>query len=252
MIDRHALQKYLADLLHVADFHDYAPNGLQVQGEREITSIVTGVTACQALIDAAILHQAEAILVHHGYFWKGEDPCLVGMKYERIEKLMKHRINLFAYHLPLDAEPSFGNNAELAKQLNLKVKDRIAVDGNPNMLWLGKLAQPLSAHDFSGIIANQLQRQPQVVSAGDKDIETVAWCTGAAQDFIELAHRYEVDAFISGEISERTFHQAREYGLHYFAVGHHASERGGIKALGEKVARKFDLACEFVDIANPF
>ncbi|MCS6234403.1 Nif3-like dinuclear metal center hexameric protein [Shewanella baltica] len=247
---RTELTQYLADFLHVSAFKDYAPNGLQVEGKDEIRTIVTGVTACQALIDEAIRLNADAILVHHGFFWKNEPEVITGMKQRRIKALLKHDINLFGYHLPLDSHPMLGNNATLGRQLGIVDAEAIE-EVAQGLLWRGKLDLAVSASEFSHTLEDALGRAPLHIGDGDAKIQHLAWCTGGAQDYIDVAASLGVDAFISGEVSERTFHSAVEQGIHYFAAGHHATERFGIQALGRHLAREFDLVHHFVDITNP-
>lgn len=247
----YALEDHLNKLLNVSKFRDYAPNGLQIEGKAEVHTIVTGVTACQALLDAAIELQADAVLVHHGYFWKNESPVLRGMKKQRIATLLRHDISLFGYHLPLDAHPELGNNAQLAKLLNISVEgvlDERELQGVGN---IGSLAASTTLSTFVQQLAQQLGREPLVIAGGDHPIKRIAWCSGGAQNYIHQAHTLGADAYISGEISENTVHFARENGIHYIAAGHHASERYGIKALGEYLANTFALTHHFVDINNP-
>lgn len=251
MIQRQALLQYLDSLLEPEYFKDYAPNGLQVQGKDQIQTLVTGVTATQALIDRAIELEADAIFVHHGYFWRGEDPSIVGMKYNRIRSLLENQINLFAYHLPLDAHPDFGNNAQLAYRLGLIVESGLDLSEKRPVGNVGRLNQAKAPEDFAATIESALGRKPLLVKGGDHQISRVAWCSGGAQGYIEKAVAMGADAYISGEISEQTTHVARECGIHYFAVGHHASERYGAKAVGDQLAAKFQLKHEFVDIDNP-
>lgn len=240
----------LDEYLDAASISDYCPNGLQVQGRPQIRRIVSGVTASQALIDAAIEREADAILVHHGYFWKGENPVLTGMKQRRIKSLLQHDINLIAYHLPLDIHAEVGNNAQLAKRLGLTVTGPLQA-GNPRSVGLiGELAQPLSSAEFAAVIDRALQRAPMVIDAG-KPIRTVGWCTGGAQSYIEHAIAAGVDAFITGEISEHSTHSALENGITYFAAGHHATERYGVQALGEWLATRFGIEHEYVECPNP-
>jgi len=239
------------ELLKPEAFNDYCPNGLQVQGSETINTLIAGVTASQALIDRAIEENADAILVHHGYFWKGEDPCIVGIKHRRIEALLKHNISLIAYHLPLDAHPVMGNNAQLAKLLDLTVTDGLE-PGNPHSVGnIGRLAAPLSAEQFCQHVNAALGREPLFIKGGDQLIETIGWCSGGAQGYIDQAASLGVDAYLSGEISEPTVHSARELGIHYIAAGHHATERYGVQAVGEFVAEKFGLDYQFIDIDNP-
>ncbi|HEC20022.1 MAG TPA: Nif3-like dinuclear metal center hexameric protein [Gammaproteobacteria bacterium] len=248
-MQRDELLKYLAELLDVPAFADYAPNGLQVEGSSDVRHIVTGVTACQALVDAAVERGADTLLVHHGYFWKGEAPCVVGMKQRRLKALLGADINLLAYHLPLDAHPELGNNAQLARLLGLQVEGGFG--GDPAIGQYGRLAPPRDAGAFGAHIARQLGREPLHIAGAAGEIQRVAWCTGAAQSYLEQAAALGVEAFVSGEISEHTVHAARELGLHYFSAGHHATERGGVQALGEHLAAHFGLTVDFVDIPNP-
>lgn len=250
-MDNEALTKYINELLNIDAFNDYAPNGLQVEGKSEVKKIVTGVTACEALIDAAIEQEADALIVHHGYFWKGEDPCVVGIKRNRLKKLLTHNINLFSYHLPLDAHPEFGNNIQLAHLLEFKAFGTLEVLGDASLVWVGELKQPMRAAELSSQIQAKLDRAPLHIEGDADTIQSIAWCTGAAQDFLEAVSRYGVDAYLSGEISERTVHVARESGMHYFAAGHHATEKYGVQALGRHLADTFNLEHTFIDIANP-
>ncbi|WP_019529766.1 Nif3-like dinuclear metal center hexameric protein [Dasania marina] len=237
--------------LEPSQFQDYCPNGLQVQGGSEIKTLITGVTASQALIDAAVKHNADAVLVHHGYFWKGEDACLTGMKYRRIKTLMDNNINLLAYHLPLDAHPVLGNNSQLAQLLGLTVEGGLQPGEARPVGNVGSLNPPMSAADFSQRVKQVLNREPLLIGDDETMIARVAWCTGAAQGYIEQAVAAGADLFLSGEISEPTVHTARELGIHYMAAGHHATERYGVKALGEWLAAEFGLVHHFVDIDNP-
>lgn len=243
-----ALNHYLNTLLQPERFNDYCPNGLQVEGKQEIQKIVTGVTASMALLQAAAEAKADAILVHHGYFWRGDALPITGIKKRRIQFLLQHDINLLAYHLPLDAHTELGNNVMLAKQLGLTVTGRA---GNKDMLLLAELNQPQTLQTLVETIARKLQRTPQVIGDLNKPIKQIALCTGAAQGYIEQAVEAGVDVYISGEISEQTVHVARESGMSYISAGHHATERYGIQALGEHLAQKFDFQHEFIDIDNP-
>lgn len=245
------------ELLHAAEqqmqshrFRDYCPNGLQVEGRKRITRIISGVTACQALLDAAVEARADAILVHHGYFWKGEDPCVTGFRRQRLQTLLAHDINLYAWHLPLDAHLELGNNAKLGELLGLQVTGPMG-RGDDALGLVGELPAPMAAQDFAALLDERLHRTPMHIGQADDMIRSVAWCSGAAQGFIEQAHAQGADAYISGEISEQTVHFARETGMHYFAAGHHATERYGVQALGDWLATKFRLEHSFVDIDNP-
>ena len=246
-MDRVELTRYLEQLLNSKDFNDYCPNGLQVEGNTTVKNIVTGVTACKALLEVAIAKKADTVIVHHGYFWQGEEPCIVNTKYRRLAALIKHDLNLFAYHLPLDTHPVYGNNVQLGKHLDFKVTE-IADSG---LFYMGELKKAQTADELQQYIAARLQRVPQLIEGSNEKIKTIAWCTGSAQDFIEKTVDYNIDAYLSGEISERTFHLAKELKLNYFAAGHHATERYGIQALGQHLATKFNLQVEFVDIDNP-
>ena len=248
MIDRTTLVEYADKLLNVDAFSDYCPNGLQVEGKAQVGMIVSGVTACQALVDEAARLKADLLLVHHGYFWKGEAQPIVGIKQRRIATLLQHDINLLAYHLPLDAHAELGNNARLGALLGITSKGALSPEG---IGQVGVLEEAITAEALAEIIGQRLGRMPQLISGGDHRIVRVAWCTGAAQGYIEQAAALGADAYISGEISEQTFHQARELGIHYFVAGHHATERYGAMALGEHLAQQFSLEHRFVDIDNP-
>lgn len=248
----------LQDLVALADrvlnpsaFKDYCPNGLQVAGASEVRKLVCGVTASQALIDRAVELDADALLVHHGFFWKGEDPCITGMKYRRVKALMDNGISLLAYHLPLDAHPGLGNNARLAQLLDIEVTDGLEA-GNPLSVGnIGRLARPTTAQDFCARVASVLGREPLLVPGGNQPISTIGWCSGGAQGYIELAAQRGVDAYLSGEISEPTVHSARELGLHYIAAGHHATERYGVQALAQHLAETLGIEWQYVDIDSP-
>ena len=250
IISRQELTTYLDTFLNIDAFKDYAPNGLQVEGKSNIRTIVTGVTACQALIDAAIKVNADAILVHHGFFWKNEPEVITGMKYRRIKALMDNDISLFGYHLPLDAHHGVGNNAQLAQKLAI-ISPRVYEEVPQNLLWHGHLEHPLTVEEFNKLLNKVLNRKPLHIGDETKMISTIAWCTGGAQDYIDYAVKMGVDAYISGEVSERTFHTAMEQGIHYFAAGHHATEQFGIQALGEHLAEKYNIKHHFIDIINP-
>lgn len=250
-VSRHDLERYCTEFLNVDDFKDYAPNGLQVEGKKDIKRIVTGVTACNELIEKAISLKADALLVHHGYFWKGESQVITGMKAQRIKNLLTNDINLFGYHLPLDYHKNLGNNVKLAEMLEIDISGEVFTDSQPNLALAGSLKEPQSLEEFSNFVENKLARKPLFIQGSDKPVKQVVWCTGAAQDFIEDAAKTGADTYISGEVSERTTHIARELGIHYFACGHHATERYGIQALGEHLASEFGLEHKFVDVENP-
>lgn len=242
------LVAYCDELLEARRFEDYCPNGLQVEGRGEVRRLVAGVTASQALVDAAAARGADLLLVHHGYFWKGEAAPIIGTKRRRIKALLDADMSLLAYHLPLDAHPVYGNNAQLAQRLSLAVQGRF---GPGDLGMHGCADAAMDADGWRARIAAALGREPLHIAAGDGPIRTLAWCSGAAQGFIEAAAALGVDAYVSGEISEQTVHAARELGIHYFAAGHHATERYGAQALGRHLAERFRLEYEFIDIENP-
>lgn len=250
------LQSAINSLLRVEQFKDYAPNGLQVEGKPSVEKIVSGVTASKALIEAAIDADADAILVHHGYFWRGEEQSIVGIKRKRIELLLNNQISLLAYHLPLDAHAELGNNVQLGKRLGLVQTGEMGRHSNHPIGLIGRLPKPMACAELAVHISDCLGRDPLIIEAtlsegGVSHIETIAWCTGAAQSSIELAVSSGVDAYLTGEVSEPTVHIARESGVHFISAGHHATERYGVQALGELLADKFDLSHQFIDIDNP-
>ncbi len=244
------LENILNQHLDSFKFKDYCPNGLQVEGRAEVKRIVTGVTACQALIDQAITLKADAILVHHGFFWKNEAAVVTGMKRRRLQALLNNDINLYAYHLPLDVHPELGNNAQLAKRLGIQLKRGLEAWDPRSVAMVGRLAEPMSGAAFAERIEQALQRKPLHIS-NQQMIQKVGICTGGGQSYLGLAAEQGLDAFISGEISENTVHTAREMGIDYFAAGHHATERYGVKALGEWLTQEYDLETHFIDIDNP-
>ena len=250
-VTRQQLQIELNKLLEPNRFRDYCPNGLQVEGREEIASIVSGVTASQALIEAALGCGADMLLVHHGYFWKGETQEIIGMKRQRLQRLLTNDVNLFAYHLPLDAHPELGNNAQLGKLLGFRQETTIGRPGETALVAVGTPAEPLSYAAMSELLTQHLGRQPTGFEGRVSAIQRVAWCTGAAQNYFDLAIEAGVDAFITGEVSEQTYHAARESGLHFFAAGHHATERYGVQAVGNYLAEKFGISHQFIDIDNP-
>lgn len=245
---RSDLLSYLDDTLQSARLKDYCPNGLQVEGRETIGRIVCGVSASARLIDEAIARQADAILVHHGYFWRGEDGRITGMRRARLHALLTHDINLFAYHLPLDVHPEWGNNAQLAKRMNWQITGTFADQG---LGCIGTLASPMTADALARQLAQSLGREPLLVGEGTRTVTKVAWCTGGAQGYFEQAIAAGADVYVSGEISEPTVHTAVESGVPFIAAGHHATERYGVAALGAHLAERFGLDCPFVDIDNP-
>ncbi|MDR1311247.1 MAG: Nif3-like dinuclear metal center hexameric protein [Burkholderiaceae bacterium] len=248
MVRRDDLASFLDQTLNVAAIRDYCPNGLQVEGKSDIHCIVTGVTASLALINAAIASDADALLVHHGLFWRDEDPCIVGPRRERIRRLLKHDLNLFAYHLPLDLHEQMGNNAMLGEKLGLQVQGRF---GENHLGWLGTSGPVNTVGGLANLVEERLGRKPLVIGDTAQAIATVAWCSGAAQGMLPLAARAGAHAYLSGEIAERTVHEAREYEVAYLSCGHHATERYGIEALGNWLSRCFALEHRFIEIDNP-
>jgi len=242
------LRDYNASLLQTGLFKDYCPNGLQVEGRAEVRRIATGVTASQQVLDAAIAWGADAILVHHGYFWRSEEAVITGIKKRRIAQLLRNDVSLLAYHLPLDAHPELGNNARLGKLLGLAEQGRF---GEQNIACFGELPSPQTLAQFAAQVERVLRRPPQVIGDSAKRIQKVAWCSGGAQGYFEAAIAQGVDAYISGEISEQSFHLAQESGVAFIAAGHHATERPGIQALGEHLAARFNLEYRFFDQDNP-
>lgn len=243
--------QYCDDLLEVGTYQDYCPNGLQIEGRNEIKRMVCGVTASQALVDEAVRVGADLLLVHHGYFWKGEDPVIRGMKQRRIKALLENGINLVAYHLPLDGHPELGNNALLGTRWGVVYEGRFGGGPNGGIAMHGYLPEATSASALAQRLGADLGREVMLIEGGEQHIRRVGWCSGAAQDYLEQAAALGLDAFISGEISERTVHIARELGIHYLAAGHHATERYGVEALGRHLAKHFSLENQFVDVYNP-
>jgi dinuclear metal center YbgI/SA1388 family protein len=236
--------------LGAARISDYCPNGLQVEGRPQVRRIVSGVTASQALLDAAVEAEADVVLVHHGYFWKGEDACITGMKRRRLQTLLSNDISLLAYHLPLDVHAEVGNNVQLARQLDITVEGPLDPN-NPKVVGLlGSLAEPMSARDFARRVQEVLGREPLLVE-GQGMVRRIGWCTGGGQGYIDNAIAAGVDLYLTGEASEQTFHSARENGVGFIAAGHHATERYGVQALGDYLARRFAIEHLFIDCPNP-
>ncbi len=280
-IDLTDLVQFLDRCLEPAAFKDYCPNGLQVEGRAQVTRLVTGVTACQSLLDAAVAWEADAILVHHGYFWRGEDQPVVGMKRRRLRTLLGHDISLLAYHLPLDAHPRLGNNACLGRLLGfppggplVPLEDRPSaarpsaarpIAARPSAARpsaarpsaarpvgnVADLEPTLLAGELVAAVRDLTHREPLHIGDPLRPIKRVAWCTGAAQSYLELAVSAGADLFLTGEVSEQTVHVARECGIDFVAAGHHATERYGVQALGEYLAAELGLEHRFIDIENP-
>ncbi len=248
-MERNQLITALNALLEVERYKDYAPNGLQVEGSDRVERIVSAVTASQYAIDAAIEQQADLLLVHHGFFWKGEDPRITGIKQQRLKKLLQHGINLAAYHLPLDGHSELGNNAQWGKLLECAIEGTLDA---AELVCHGTLSQPLSAVALQERVAASLGgRQPLLITGHDRPIRKIGWCSGGAQDYIVQAAEAGLDAYLSGEVSERTYHEAMEWGICYLGCGHHATERGGVLSLGEWITQQYGIPCHFVDEPNP-
>lgn len=249
------LARWLDDTMQPQRFRDYCPNGLQVAGKSSVRRIVTGVTASMALLQAAIERDADAILVHHGWFWKNEDARIIGTRRERIALTLKHELNLFAYHLPLDAHPTLGNNARLGAVLGLNpARD---ADGAPitcgpdGLVWLGDCPPGTTTATLGRHIGQTLARTPLVVGKADQPLQRVAWCTGGAQGMMQAAIDAGAQAYITGEASEPNYHLANETGTTFIAAGHHATERYGVQALGQAAADALGIEVEFIDLYNP-
>ena len=246
---RKELCAYLDATLEAGRFRDYCPNGLQVEGRPEVHRILCGVTASQALLDAAVAQEADAVLVHHGWFWKGEDSRVLGLRKQRLATLLRHDINLIAYHLPLDAHGELGNNAQLAKVAGWQTEGRFAEQD------IGFYGRPASGLQTAAAIAQTLHqvlgRHTLLVGDGEREVRRIAWCSGGAQGYFEQAIATGADLFVSGEISEQTTHLARESGIPYIAAGHHATERYGIQALAKHLETNLGLTCPYVEVDNP-
>jgi dinuclear metal center YbgI/SA1388 family protein len=239
------------DTLKTHEFKDYAPNGLQIEGKSEVKKIVCAVTASQEAIDAAVAQQADLLLVHHGYFWKGEAYPITGMRGKRIKTLIQHDISLVAYHLPLDSHPMLGNNAAIADLLELEIFEALDASERHPIGNIGYLKQSLTPEDFKNLLTERLGFQTIHLPADKKTIQKVGFCTGAAQDFISKAAEQNCDAYISGEVSERTYYEAKELDVHYYACGHHATERYGVQRLGKAISEQFNLEYSYFELNNP-
>ncbi len=242
------LRDYIGSLLSVSRFRDYCPNGIQVEGKTQVLRIATGVTASKSVIEAASEWGADAIIVHHGYFWREEDPCITGIKKQRIALLLQRNISLLAYHLPLDAHPELGNNAQIAKLFGITVEGHF---GEHDIASYGKLEESLNLNQLARKIEKKLNRATQVIGTANSNITRIAWCSGGGQSYFEQALPFCVDAFLTGEISEQNVHVAQETGVAFIAAGHHATERYGVQALGEHLALQFGLEHRFFDQDNP-
>ncbi|ENV46623.1 YbgI/family dinuclear metal center protein [Acinetobacter brisouii CIP 110357] len=234
-----------------SEFKDYAPNGLQIEGKADVKKIVCAVTASLDAIDAAIEAQADLLLVHHGYFWKGEPAPITGMRGARIKKLIQHDISLVGYHLPLDAHPSLGNNAAIAELLEFENIQALNPNDRHPIGNIGYLKQAVSAEAFKQQLSDVFNREIIHLPSTTEKIQKIGFCTGAAQDFITQAAEQGCDAYISGEVSERTFYEARELNVHYFACGHHATERYGVQRLAQALSKQFDVETIYYEQDNP-
>lgn len=248
MAQRKEIESHLADWLAVDQFKDYGPNGLQVEGRDTVRRLVSGVTASRDLIDAAIAAGADALLVHHGLFWRGQDGRVTGWLRQRLARLLAHDINLFAYHLPLDAHPETGNNAQLGLRLGLEADARF---GEQDLGFIGASGPHCSAATLAAAVGRTLGRAPLLLPGDSRALRRVAWCTGGAQGSFEAAIAAGADAYLTGEISEPQAHLSRETGVAFLACGHHATERYGVAALGEHLAGRFGLEHRFIDVDNP-
>lgn len=237
--------------LNTHEFKDYAPNGLQIEGRSDVQKILCAVTASQEAIEAAIAQNADLLLVHHGYFWKGEPYPITGMRGKRIKSLIQHDISLVGYHLPLDSHPSLGNNAAIAECLALENLQALDPSERHPIGNIGFLKQAMSATEFRDYLTARLGFKTIHLPAEKSQIQKVGFCTGAAQDFIGKAAEQGCDAFISGEVSERTYYEAKELGVHYYACGHHATERYGVQRLAKAISEQFNIEYSYFELNNP-
>ncbi len=250
MVQTHVLVDYCESLLAL-DCADGCPNGLQVQGASSIKHLVTGVSASLEFLEKAVDVGADALLVHHGYFWSKQPRVITGWMYERLSLIMKHDLSLLAYHLPLDYHRELGNNVQLAKQMGWHIERTMPSLSGVDIGMIGELEAPLSQEDFAISLENKLDHKPLVIAGHGRVIKRIAWVTGAAGCDMVYADEANVDAFITGEISENMVHEAKERGLVLVAAGHHATERYGVQAVGAVLAKKFDIMHTYVDIACP-
>lgn len=249
MINNYALLDKLNEILEPHKFKDYCPNGLQIEGQKDISKLIAGVSLSEKLIDAAIEKQAQAIVVHHGIFWNKDSYNITGIKKKRIEKLIKNNINLYAYHLPLDNHKELGNNVQLAKILGIKP---IGTTSEQDLLWYGELITPIILKKFEHEITHKLLHKPQVFANNKEQlIKKIAWCTGGADSFFIDAIKLNVDVFISGEVSEPIYNLSEESNVAYIAAGHYATERYGIKALSRYLTENSIVQAEFIELYNP-
>ena len=248
MAQRSDVDVYLSALLQSGSFKDYGPNGLQIEGRPQVCRIVSGVTASLALIEAAIEAKADAVLVHHGLFWRGHDGCITGWLKQRVQRLLAHDINLLAYHLPLDAHPQFGNNAQLGLRMGVSADARF---GEQSLGFIGTPEAPLTTKSLVERLAQMSGRTASLIEGDARPLRRVAWCTGGAQSYFEAAIAAGADVFVTGEMSEPQVHLARETGVAFIACGHHASERYGVQALGDHLATQFAIEHRYIEIDSP-
>lgn len=248
MAQRSDVDVYLSALLQSVSFKDYGPNGLQIEGRAQVCRLVSGVTASLALIDAAIEAQADAVLVHHGLFWRGHDGCIAGWLKQRVQRLLAHDINLFAYHLPLDAHAQFGNNAQLGLRMGVSSDARF---GEQSLGFIGTLEVPVATRDLVERLALMSGRIPSFIEGDARPLRRIAWCSGGAQSYFEAAIAAGADVFVTGEMSEPQVHLSRETGVAFIACGHHASERYGVQALGQHLATQFGIEHRYIEIDSP-
>jgi dinuclear metal center YbgI/SA1388 family protein len=245
---REELRSYLDRFLEAERFRDYSPNGLQVEGREDVRRIVCGVSASQALLDEAVKRGADAVLVHHGWFWRNDDARVTGIRKRRLATLLCDDISLFAYHLPLDAHAEVGNNAQLARLMSWQVEGRFA---EQDLGYMGRPGATSTAGDIARALDRALGRKTMLAGDPERPVRLLAWCSGGAQGWFEQAIAAGADCYMSGEISEQTVHLARESGVPYIAAGHHATERYGVMALGQHLQERFGLDCVFVELDNP-
>ncbi|MCW8825040.1 MAG: Nif3-like dinuclear metal center hexameric protein [Gammaproteobacteria bacterium] len=251
MVQLSELIRYSNTLMEIERYQDYCPNGLQIEGRAEVSKIVSGVTASQALIDAAVKERADLLLVHHGYFWKGEEQVISGIKRKRIKTLLDHDISLLAYHLPLDGHTDLGNNTHLAKLWGFDVDGRFGEGVDGGLGLYSDLPKPMKIGELIKLISSGVEREVVHLPGGDEMVRRVGWCSGGADGYFEAAIAAGCDLYITGEVSEPSFHIAQELGAHFIGAGHHATERGGVRQLGEHLAEMFSVEHRFIDIPNP-
>ncbi|QCI22163.1 Nif3-like dinuclear metal center hexameric protein [Buchnera aphidicola] len=240
------LESILNKKLLSHQYNDIVPNGLQIQGSKIVKKIITGVTACQKLLDESLSRNADTIIVHHGYFWKNESRYIHNMQRKRLKTILSNNINLYSWHLPLDIHPQLGNNAQIAKKLNINIQGTIL----PHVFW--GVLEKVTAFEFAKKIEKIYKKSPiHLHENTSRYIHRIAWCSGKGQGFIKQAYNFGVDTFLTGEISEETIHISRELGINFFALGHHETEKDGIRSLGEWLNKKYNLDVTFVDIYNP-